>query len=79
VRLRQGFGRLMRRHSDRGVVLILDSRIVTKSYGGVFLESLPRTARVIDGSEAVQGAVAEFFGEKKGEEYASAPSSPEAS
>ncbi len=79
VRLRQGFGRLMRRHSDRGVVLILDSRIVTRSYGAVFLESLPRTARVIDGSEAVQGAVAEFFGEKKGEEYASAPSSPEAS
>jgi ATP-dependent DNA helicase DinG len=61
VRLRQGFGRLMRRHDDRGVVLILDSRIVTKSYGSVFLESLPRTATAMDRAESVQRAVAEFF------------------
>ncbi len=61
VRLRQGFGRLMRRHDDRGVVLILDSRIVTKSYGSVFLESLPRTATVIDKAESVQRAVGDFF------------------
>ncbi|HVP18827.1 MAG TPA: helicase C-terminal domain-containing protein, partial [Spirochaetia bacterium] len=67
VRLRQGFGRLMRRHDDRGVVLILDSRIVTKSYGSVFLESLPRTRLVIDTAKAVQAAVAGFFAEKKGE------------
>jgi ATP-dependent DNA helicase DinG len=61
VRLRQGFGRLMRRHDDRGVVLILDSRIVTKSYGSVFLESLPRTATTLDTAESVQRSVAEFF------------------
>lgn len=79
VRLRQGFGRLMRRHDDRGVVLILDSRIVNKSYGAVFLESLPRTGRVIDGSQAVQEAVAEFFAQEKGEEDIRMPSSPEAS
>ncbi len=46
VRMRQGFGRLMRRHDDTGVVLILDPRIVTKQYGSVFLESLPATQRV---------------------------------
>ena len=41
LRLRQGFGRLIRSRSDRGVVVILDSRIINKSYGGSFLESLP--------------------------------------
>jgi len=41
LRFRQGFGRLIRSHSDRGVVAIFDSRVITKSYGGSFLESLP--------------------------------------
>jgi ATP-dependent DNA helicase DinG len=41
IRLRQGFGRLVRRRSDRGVVAILDRRIKTKKYGEVFLKSLP--------------------------------------
>ncbi|MFP4467240.1 MAG: ATP-dependent DNA helicase [Candidatus Goldiibacteriota bacterium] len=39
--LKQGFGRLIRSGSDRGVVAILDSRIATKNYGRRFLESLP--------------------------------------
>ena len=41
LRLRQGFGRLIRSRSDRGVVAIFDSRVITKRYGGDFLESLP--------------------------------------
>ncbi len=41
LRFRQGFGRLIRSQNDRGVVAILDSRVVTKSYGNSFLESLP--------------------------------------
>lgn len=41
VKLRQGFGRLMRRHTDRGVVLITDVRVAKKSYGRLFLQSLP--------------------------------------
>ena len=41
LRFRQGFGRLIRRRADRGVVAIFDSRIVSKSYGASFLESLP--------------------------------------
>ncbi|MDT8440160.1 MAG: helicase C-terminal domain-containing protein [Desulfuromonadales bacterium] len=41
IRFRQGFGRLIRRRSDRGVVLILDVRVVTKGYGRTFLRSLP--------------------------------------
>lgn len=38
---RQGFGRLIRTRSDRGIVAILDPRIVTKGYGATFLQSLP--------------------------------------
>ena len=38
---RQGFGRLIRTASDRGIVAILDPRVVTKPYGRTFLESLP--------------------------------------
>jgi len=76
VRLRQGFGRLMRRQDDRGVVLILDSRIVKKSYGSIFLESLPRTALVVDDALTVQAAVRGFFGGKKGEKDFVEPFSP---
>ncbi len=61
VRLRQGFGRLMRRHDDRGVVLILDSRIVTKRYGSVFLDSLPGAERVLAPSRDVLRALESFF------------------
>ena len=41
LRFRQGFGRLIRRRADRGVIAIFDSRIIRKSYGASFLESLP--------------------------------------
>ncbi|MCC6259462.1 MAG: DEAD/DEAH box helicase family protein, partial [Anaerolineales bacterium] len=46
LKFRQGFGRLIRTASDRGVVVILDRRVLTKQYGRLFLESLPQcTAR----------------------------------
>ncbi len=41
LKFRQGFGRLIRTQSDRGVVAVLDRRLQTKSYGRLFLESLP--------------------------------------
>jgi DNA polymerase-3 subunit epsilon/ATP-dependent DNA helicase DinG len=41
LRLKQGFGRLIRSTRDRGVVVVLDSRLRTKSYGSTFLRSLP--------------------------------------
>jgi ATP-dependent DNA helicase DinG len=41
IKLRQGFGRLIRTQRDRGIVVILDPRVKTKPYGRVFLESLP--------------------------------------
>jgi ATP-dependent DNA helicase DinG len=41
IKLRQGFGRLIRSQQDRGIVVILDPRLRTKPYGRVFLQSLP--------------------------------------
>jgi ATP-dependent DNA helicase DinG len=45
IALKQGFGRLIRNSSDRGVVVVLDRRIVTKPYGVKFLASLPEVMR----------------------------------
>lgn len=42
LRFRQGFGRLIRRKTDRGVVAIFDRRVLTKQYGRQFLEALPK-------------------------------------
>ena len=41
LKFRQGFGRLIRHRTDRGVVLVLDTRVVRKGYGRRFLRSLP--------------------------------------
>ncbi len=41
LRFLQGFGRLIRTRTDRGVVVVFDKRLLTKSYGSLFLESLP--------------------------------------
>jgi len=41
LRFRQGFGRLIRTQTDRGVVVVLDKRVLTKKYGRLFKESLP--------------------------------------
>lgn len=48
ISLRQGIGRLVRDESDRGVVMIGDKRLRTKSYGRVFLDSLPPMKRFGD-------------------------------
>ena len=42
LRFRQGFGRLIRTQSDRGVVVVFDRRLLTKRYGRLFIESLPQ-------------------------------------
>ncbi|MFH2040477.1 MAG: helicase C-terminal domain-containing protein, partial [Chloroflexota bacterium] len=43
---RQGFGRLIRTQSDRGVVVIMDRRVLTKQYGRFFVNSLPNCTKV---------------------------------
>jgi ATP-dependent DNA helicase DinG len=46
--LKQGFGRLIRTKTDRGVLVLLDTRISRMPYGKIFLESLPRYRRTND-------------------------------
>ncbi len=46
--LRQGFGRLIRSATDRGVLALLDARVRTKAYGRFFLERLPKAVRCTD-------------------------------
>jgi ATP-dependent DNA helicase DinG len=41
IKLKQGFGRLIRSRTDKGIVVILDGRIKTKRYGKLFLNALP--------------------------------------
>jgi len=48
LKLKQGFGRLIRTHTDRGSVVILDPRMLTKPYGKIFLGSLPPAAVEIE-------------------------------
>jgi len=42
IKFKQGFGRLIRSKADRGIVVILDSRIVHKRYGQKFLSAIPK-------------------------------------
>lgn len=46
LRLKQGFGRLIRTRTDRGIVAILDPRVKTKAYGRRFLASLPKCREI---------------------------------
>jgi len=48
LKFKQGFGRLIRTKRDRGIVVVLDGRIVHKSYGRAFLAALPETEVVIN-------------------------------
>jgi len=61
MRLRQGFGRLIRTGSDRGVVVILDPRVVRSRYSRAFVKSLPVEPKVLDGLDAVADAAAGWF------------------
>lgn len=54
IRFKQGVGRLIRSSKDEGRVVILDPRILTKGYGRIFLDALPRGVRVEMGGEDEQ-------------------------
>ena len=47
LRLKQGFGRLIRSKTDRGAIIIADPRIVTKSYGQTLMKALPPATRIL--------------------------------
>jgi ATP-dependent DNA helicase DinG len=61
IRFRQGFGRLIRQRSDQGVVLILDSRVVRRGYGRLFLHSLPNVPVSTMPHKELIGAIENFF------------------
>jgi DNA polymerase-3 subunit epsilon/ATP-dependent DNA helicase DinG len=62
LKFRQGFGRLIRAQSDRGIVVIFDKRVQSKRYGRLFIESLPRcTVRVAPLNE-LPHAAAQWLG-----------------
>src|SRR5207253_619773 len=55
IKLKQGFGRLIRTATDTGMVVLFDPRVLTKPYGRVFLEALPDAKCFIDGKEEGEG------------------------
>ncbi len=55
IKLKQGFGRLIRTQTDTGIVVLFDPRVLTKPYGKLFLEALPNAKRFVDGVEMLAG------------------------
>lgn len=64
LRMKQGFGRLIRRASDRGAVVILDVRVLTRGYGARFLESLPECASFAGPRAELAPAIGEWVGDR---------------
>lgn len=54
MKFKQGFGRLIRKQDDRGCIICLDSRLVNKRYGSLFIKSLPPCPYITDGATLVQ-------------------------
>ena len=61
IKFRQGFGRLIRTKSDRGVVIVTDPRIVTKNYGAIFRKSIPASVHTVTELSDLLSRVTEFF------------------
>ena len=61
LRLKQGFGRLIRTATDRGVVVLADPRIVTKHYGRGLLDGLPAARRVARPWKQVLPEIERFY------------------
>jgi len=61
LKFKQGFGRLIRTKTDKGAVLVLDKRVISKFYGKYFLNSLPDCARLIDSSDNVVSVLKAFL------------------
>lgn len=61
LRFRQGFGRLIRRGSDEGIVLVLDKRVITKRYGQMFLEALPDCTIIRQRSDRIEELIGRWL------------------
>jgi len=65
IKFRQGIGRLIRRRTDWGTVVVLDGRVVTRHYGRVFLESLPGLRIVKGPGQGVLLSLAKFHEQRE--------------
>ena len=63
ILFKQGFGRLIRRAKDRGVVTVLDKRLITKPYGKMFLDSIPKTIQCFASFEKIIYTIKDFIKE----------------
>jgi ATP-dependent DNA helicase DinG len=61
LRLKQGFGRLIRSTTDRGAIIIADPRVVTKSYGDALLRALPPARRILVNWDEVSRQLVQFY------------------
>jgi Rad3-related DNA helicase len=61
LRLKQGFGRLIRRSTDRGAVVILDNRILGRDYGKAFLDVLPPASRFVGPANEIANQVGDWL------------------
>lgn len=61
ISFRQGFGRLLRRGSDKGVVTVLDKRILVKMYGKLFLDSIPQTKTCYETMQETYSRIERFL------------------
>ena len=72
LRLKQGFGRLIRSGTDRGAIVIADPRVVTKGYGATLLKALPPARRILVNWNEIARQLREFYenGDRRGAEAA---------
>jgi ATP-dependent DNA helicase DinG len=63
LRFRQGFGRLIRSKKDRGIVVVLDRRVLSKNYGRMFIESLPPVGKYQGELKELPGYAAKWLGQ----------------
>ena len=68
LRLKQGFGRLIRSSSDRGAIVLADPRVATKGYGETLLESLPPARQVHGDWSELRVTLRKFFRDRARQE-----------
>lgn len=61
VKFKQGFGRLIRGKQDRGAIVILDTRLLHKPYGKLFLASLPRCQELIAPAAQIKESLTQYY------------------
>jgi len=68
LKVRQGAGRLIRTVTDRGVILMLDARILTKRYGDIFYRTLPGKASQFENTESLLEAMDAYISDNTTDE-----------